>query len=89
MEQWETKIVGVKVWPVTILINGILLLISKPFVFILSGSDNNPVLMVPNQTTDFHLSKEESGIQLIIQDSNSSDELHLGKWHHSLINKIV
>ncbi|KAF0034834.1 hypothetical protein F2P81_012592 [Scophthalmus maximus] len=42
-------------------------------------TDNNPVLMVPNQTTDFHLSKEESGIQLIIQDSNSSDELHLGK----------
>ncbi|XP_035486200.1 tumor necrosis factor receptor superfamily member 3 isoform X1 [Scophthalmus maximus] len=42
-------------------------------------ANNNPVLMVSNQTTDFHLSKEESGIQLIIQDSNSSDELHLGK----------
>ncbi|XP_018542221.1 tumor necrosis factor receptor superfamily member 5 isoform X2 [Lates calcarifer] len=43
---------------------------------------NNPVLAVSANTCDFHLSKEESGLQLIIQDenkdSNGFSNLHPG-----------
>ncbi|KAM4589070.1 tumor necrosis factor receptor superfamily member 18 [Odontesthes bonariensis] len=40
---------------------------------------NKPVQVVPAKTSDFHLSKEESGVQLTIQDEykDSSGPLHL------------
>ncbi|GLD64602.1 tumor necrosis factor receptor superfamily member 5-like isoform X2 [Lates japonicus] len=44
---------------------------------------NNPVLAVSANTCDFQLSKEESGLQLIIQDeskdSNGFGNLHPGR----------
>ena len=42
------------------------------FVITVSVSDNNPIdiVTVSTNTCDFHLSKEESGCQLIIQDES-------------------
>ncbi|XP_071351355.1 tumor necrosis factor receptor superfamily member 18 isoform X2 [Trachinotus anak] len=49
-------------------------------------ANNNPNLAVPTNTDDFHLSKEESGLQIIIQDeskdSKSFGELYMGKVVH-------
>ncbi|XP_022602409.1 tumor necrosis factor receptor superfamily member 21-like [Seriola dumerili] len=46
-------------------------------------ANNYPVLVTSTNTGDFHLSKEESGLQFIIQDeskdSNTFGELHVGK----------
>ncbi|XP_026162975.1 tumor necrosis factor receptor superfamily member 18 isoform X2 [Mastacembelus armatus] len=46
-------------------------------------ANKNPILPVSTNISDFHLSKEESGIQLVIQDEskdcNTSGELYLGK----------
>ncbi|XP_023256817.1 tumor necrosis factor receptor superfamily member 5-like [Seriola lalandi dorsalis] len=46
-------------------------------------ANNYPVLATSTNTDDFHLSKEESGAQFIIQDeskdSNTFGELHVGK----------
>lgn len=49
------------------------------FVCILSASANNPIVAVSTNTNDFHLSKEESGVQLVIQDEfkNSDSFGHL------------
>nr|XP_020453771.1 tumor necrosis factor receptor superfamily member 9-like [Monopterus albus] len=45
-------------------------------------ADNNPVLRVLTSTSDFHLSKEESGLHFIVtdecKDSNSFGQLHVG-----------
>lgn len=51
-------------------------------MFILSASDDHPIdkLAVSANTSDFHLSKEESGFQLIIQDETKNSD-SLGKLH--------
>ncbi|KAG7494370.1 tumor necrosis factor receptor superfamily member 3-like [Solea senegalensis] len=45
-------------------------------------ANHYPMLAVSTNNTDYHLSKEESGLQLIIQDEskdNNNIELHLGR----------
>lgn len=62
-----------------------LLILKKHPCFFFSASDANPanIEAVSTNTTDYNLSKEESGRQLIIQDesknSSSLDELDLEK----------
>lgn len=56
------------------------------FVFIPSASDKNPIFALATSTDEYQLSKEESGLQVFIQDkstdSNTSDVLHMGNIIH-------